>query len=86
MDRYYRFSQKAEKFTQEEVELILQEVREIPGLKDTEIIKDGEGFMYLGVSAEQDKLSEVMTKIVNICSRISKCEISFAGFKEQFCR
>lgn len=86
MDRYYRFSQKAEKFTQEEVELILQEVREIPGLKETEIIKDGEGFMYLGVSAEQDKLSEVMTKIVNICSRISKCEISFAGFKEQFCR
>ena len=61
MDRYYRFSQKAEKFTQEEVELILQEVREIPGLNDTEIIKDGEGFMYLGVSAEQDKLSEVMT-------------------------
>ena len=86
MDRYYRFSQKAEKFTQEEVELILQEVREIPGLKETEIIKDGEGYMYLGVCVEPDKLSDVMTKIVNICSRISKCEISFAGVKEQFCR
>lgn len=83
MDRYYRFSKK---LTQEEVEVILAEVREMEDVQETGITKDGDGTMYIGVSTMQEKFPEVMTRIVNICSRVAKCEISFAGFREQFCR
>lgn len=86
MDRYYqisRLSKESEEFTLEKIEEILQEVREVQNLRDAEVLRD-EKNVYLGVSTSQEKFPEVMAKIVNICSRVAKWELSFVGFEQQF--
>ena len=75
MGRYYRLSKT---LSEVEASEILREVREIEEVDEAEY---SEGYSKILVLTEKEKYREVMTRIVNIVSRVGKgCELSFAGF------
>lgn len=75
MGRYYRLSKT---LSEVEASEILREVREIEEVDEAEY---SEGYSNILVLTEKEKYPEVMTRIVNIVSRVGKgCELSFAGF------
>ncbi len=75
MGRYYRLSKT---LSEAEASEILREVREIEEVDEAEY---SEGYSKILVLTEKEKYPEVMTRIVNIVSRVGKgCELSFAGF------
>ena len=75
MGRYYRLSKT---LSEAEVSEILREVREIEEVDEAEY---SEGYSKILVLTEKEIYPEVMTRIVNIVSRVGKgCELSFAGF------
>lgn len=76
MGRYYRLSKK---ITEEMASEILTETLGIEDVQKAEFLEENTKIL---VVTEKDKYPEVMTRIVNILSRIGKgCELSFAGFK-----
>ncbi|HJA64863.1 MAG TPA: hypothetical protein H9955_00960 [Candidatus Mediterraneibacter cottocaccae] len=78
MGRYYRLSKK---ITEEMAEKILQEVRGIEDVEKAEFLEENTKIL---VTTEKEKYPDVMTRIVNIFSRIGKgCELSFAGFEHE---
>ena len=75
MGRYYRLSKT---LSEAEASEILREVREIEEVDEAEY---SEGYSKILVLTEKEKYPEIMTRIVNIVSRVGKgCELSFAGF------
>nr|WP_294467404.1 hypothetical protein [uncultured Sellimonas sp.] len=75
MGRYYRVSKK---LTEDMVTEILQEVTELPDVEKAEFVEDNTKILVL---TQEEKYPDVMTRIVNIFSRVGKgCELSFAGF------
>ena len=75
MGRYYRLSKT---LSEAEVSEILREVLEIEEVDEAEY---SEGYSKILVLTEKEKYPEVMTRIINIVSRVGKgCELSFAGF------
>lgn len=75
MGRYYRLSKT---LSEAEASEILREVREIEEVDEAEY---SEGYSKILVLTEKEKYPEVMTRIINIVSRVGKgCELSFAGF------
>ncbi|MBM6853884.1 hypothetical protein H6B11_06900 [Mediterraneibacter glycyrrhizinilyticus] len=75
MGRYYRLSKA---LNEAEASEIMREVREIEGVDEAEY---SEGYTKILVLTEKEKYPEVMTRIVNIVSRVVRgCELSFAGF------
>ena len=75
MGRYYRLSKT---LSEVEASEILREVRVIEEVDEAEY---SEGYSKILVLTEKEKYPEVMTRIVNIVSRVGKgCELSFAGF------
>ena len=75
MGRYYRLSKT---LSEAEVSEILWEDREIEEVVEAEY---SEGYSKILVLTEKEKYPEVMTRIINIVSRVGKgCELSFAGF------
>ena len=75
MGRYYRLSRA---LSEAEASEILREVREIEEVDEAEY---SEGYSKILVLTEKEKYPEVMTRIINIVSRVGKgCELSFAGF------
>ena len=75
MGRYYRLSKA---LSEAEASEIMREVREIEGVDEAEY---SEGYTKILVLTEKEKYPEVMTRIVNIVSRVDRgCELSFAGF------
>ncbi len=76
MGRYYRLSKK---ITEEMAEEILKETLEIDDVEKAEFVEDNSKIL---VTTEKEKYPDVMTRIVNIFSRVGKgCELSFAGFE-----
>lgn len=76
MGRYYRLSKK---ITEEMAEEILKETLEIDDVEKAEFAEDNSKIL---VTTEKEKYPDVMTRIVNIFSRVEKgCELSFAGFE-----
>ena len=76
MGRYYRLSKK---ITEEQAEEILKETLEIDDVEKAEFVEDNSKIL---VTTEKEKYPDVMTRIVNIFSRVGKgCELSFAGFE-----
>lgn len=76
MGRYYRLSKK---ITEEMAEEILKETLEIDDVEKAEFAEDNSKIL---VTTEKEKYPDVMTRIVNIFSRVGKgCELSFAGFE-----
>ena len=76
MGRYYRLSKK---ITEEMAEEILKETLEIDDVEKPEFVEDNSKIL---VTTEKEKYPDVMTRIVNIFSRVGKgCELSFAGFE-----
>lgn len=74
--RYYRLSKK---ITEEMASEILTETLGNEDVQKAEFLEENAKIL---VVTEKDKYPEVMTRIVNIFSRIGKgCELSFAGFK-----
>ena len=75
MGRYYRLSKT---LSEAEASEILREVRETEEVDEAEY---SEGYSKILVLTEKEKYPEVMTRIINIVSRVGKgCELSFAGF------
>lgn len=75
MGRYYR-SSKA--LSEAEASEIMREVREIEEVDEAEY---SEGYTRILVFTKKEKYPEVMTRIVNIISRVGQgCELSFARF------
>ena len=75
MGRYYRLSRA---LSEAEASEIMREVREIEEVDEAEY---SEGYSKILVLTEKEKYPEVMTRIINIVSRVGKgCELSFAGF------
>ena len=75
MGRYYRLSKT---LSEAEASEILREVRETEEVDEAEC---SEGYSKILVLTEKEKYPEVMTRIVNIVSRVGRgCELSFAGF------
>ncbi len=75
MGRYYRLSKK---ITEEMAERILEEIRGIEDVEKSEFVEDNTKIL---VKTDKEKYPDVMTRIVNIFSRVGKgCELSFAGF------
>ena len=75
MGRYYRLSKT---LSEAEASEILREVRETEEVDEAEY---SEGYSKILVLTEKEKYPEVMTRIVNIVSRVGRgCELSFAGF------
>lgn len=75
MGRYYRLSKT---LSEAEASEIMREVREIEEVDKAEY---SEGYTKMLVLTEKEKYPEVMTRIVNIVSRVGQgCEISFIGF------
>lgn len=57
---------------------ILREAREVENVQEAELLED---YSKILVVTEEENYPEVMTKLVNIFSRVGRgCEISFAGF------
>lgn len=75
MGRYYRV---AKNLTEEMVSEILKEMLEIPEVERAEFTEDNTKILFL---TQEEQYPEVMTRIVNIFSRVGHgCELSFAGF------
>ena len=75
MGRYYRL---AKKITDDMAEEILKEIQELQDVEKAEFVEEKTKIMVL---AGEDKYPEVMTKVVNIFSRIGNdCALSFTGF------
>lgn len=75
MGRYYKLSKK---ITEDMAAEILKETLAIEEVEKAEFQEENSKIMVL---TEKDNYPDVMTRIVNICSRIGKgCELSFAGF------
>ena len=78
MGRYYRLSKP---ITEEMAAEIVREVREVENVRKAEFLEDCSKIL---VVTEKENYPEVMTKLVNIFSRVGRgCEISFAGFAYQ---
>ena len=76
--RYYRLSQS---ITVEMASEILREAKEVENVQEEEFLEDRSKIL---VVTEKENYPEVMTKLVNIFSRVGHgCEISFAGFAYQ---
>lgn len=76
MGRYYRLSKK---ITEEMAEEIIKETLGIADVEKAEFVEDNSKIL---VTTEKEKYPDVMTRIVNIFSRVGKgCELSFAGFE-----
>ena len=57
---------------------ILREAREVENVQEAEFLEDHSKIL---VVTEKENYPEVMTRLVNIFSRVGRgCEISFAGF------
>lgn len=75
MGRYYRLSKS---ITEEMAAEILREAREVENVQEAELLEDHSKIL---VVTEKENYPEVMTRLVNIFSRVGRgCEISFAGF------
>ena len=75
MGRYYRLSKS---ITEEMAAEILREAREVENVQEAEFLED---HPKIPVVTEKENYPEVMTRLVNIFSRVGRgCEISFAGF------
>ena len=73
MGRYYRLSKA---LSEAEASEIMREVREIEEVDEAEY---SEGYTRILVFTKKEKYPEVMTRIVNIISRVGQgCELSFA--------
>lgn len=60
---------------------ILREAREVENVQEAEFLEDHSKIL---VVTEKENYPEVMTRLVNIFSRVGRgCEISFAGFADQ---
>lgn len=60
---------------------IVREAREVENVRKAEFLEDCSKIL---VVTEKENYPEVMTKLVNIFSRVGRgCEISFAGFAYQ---
>ena len=78
MGRYYRLSKS---ITEEMAAEIIREAREVENVREAEFLEDCSKIL---VMTEKENYPEVMTKLVNIFSRVGcGCEISFAGFVYQ---
>ncbi|MDN0061844.1 hypothetical protein QVN96_10595 [Mediterraneibacter glycyrrhizinilyticus] len=78
MGRYYRLSKP---ITEEMAAEIVREAREVENVRKAEFLEDCSKIL---VVTEKENYPEVMTKLVNIFSRVGRgCEISFAGFAYQ---
>lgn len=78
MGRYYRLSKP---ITEEMAAEIVREAREVENVRKAEFLEDCSKIL---VMTEKENYPEVMTKLVNIFSRVGRgCEISFAGFAYQ---
>ena len=78
MGRYYRLSKS---ITEEMAAEIIREAREVENVREAEFMEDCSKIL---VMTEKENYPEVMTKLVNIFSRVGRgCEISFAGFVYQ---
>ena len=78
MGRYYRLSKP---ITEEMAAEIVREAREVEKVRKAEFLEDCSKIL---VVTEKENYPEVMTKLVNIFSRVGRgCEISFAGFAYQ---
>ena len=78
MGRYYRLSKS---ITEEMAAEIIREAREVENVREAEFLEDCSRIL---VMTEKENYPEVMTKLVNIFSRVGHgCEISFAGFAYQ---
>lgn len=78
MGRYYRLSKS---ITEEMAAEIIRETREVENVREAEFLEDCSKIL---VMTEKENYPEVMTKLVNIFSRVGRgCEISFAGFAYQ---
>ena len=78
MGRYYRLSKS---ITEEMAAEIIREAREVENVREAEFLEDCSKIL---VMPEKENHPEVMTKLVNIFSRVGRgCEISFAGFAYQ---
>ena len=75
MGRYYRLSKP---ITEEMAAEIVREAREVENVREAEFLEDCSKIL---VVTEKENYPEVMTKLVNIFSRVG--EISFAGFAYQ---
>ena len=75
MGRYYRLSKS---ITEKMAAEILREAREVENVQEAEFLEDHSKIL---VVTEKENYPEVMTRLVNIFSRVGRgCEISFAGF------
>ena len=78
MGRYYRLSKS---ITEEMAAEILREAREVENVREAGFLEDCSKIL---VVTEKENYPEVMTRLVNIFSRVGcGCEISFAGFADQ---
>ena len=78
MGRYYRLSKS---ITEEMAAEILREAREVENVREEEFLEDCSKIL---VATEEENYPEVMSRLVNIFSRVGRgCEISFAGFADQ---
>ena len=78
MGRYYRLSKS---ITEEMAAEILREAREVENVRETEFLED---YSKILAVTEEENYPEVMTKLVNIFSRVGcGCEISFADYAYQ---
>ncbi|WP_412118284.1 hypothetical protein [Merdimonas faecis] len=67
--------------TEEMAAEILREAKEVENVREAELLEDHSKIL---VVTEEENYPEVMTKLVNIFSRVGRgCEISFAGFAYQ---
>lgn len=67
--------------TEEMAAEIVREAREVENVRKAEFLEDCSKIL---VVTEKENYPEVMTKLVNIFSRVGRgCEISFAGFAYQ---
>ena len=78
MGRYYRLSKS---ITEEMAAEIIREAREVENVREAEFLEDCSKIL---VATEEENYPEVMSRLVNIFSRVGRgCEISFAGFADQ---
>lgn len=78
MGRYYRMSKKV---TEDQVKEILRETLELEDVEDVEEAEYEAETQLLKIVTKDNQFAGVMTRVVNICSRIGKgAELSFAKF------
>ena len=75
MGRYYRMSKKV---TEDQVKEILRETLELEDVEEAEYEAETQ---LLKIVTKENKFAGVMTRVVNICSRIGKgAQLSFVKF------